>query len=416
MGCKCSKVAPVIEPVIIPEPEKTRKPSIRVDERNSDDEREQLIDSLINSSRAASTTEPFVDIEDADPQAFDRRFLEQRQRAIDNPSYRSTIQSWRCPSLDQLVDTIRAFSKNKSLIDCHWIIFYWIAYTIEYDTVSYFSKNFADQSAQGVFRTKKGVCAGYGNIYKYICDALNIPCEIVSGYSKGYGFDGYADAPAKTDHAWNAVQIDQHWYLMESTWGAGHLSEEKAFKRELDTYYFLPRPREMIYHHLPENPRWQLLEQTVPLKQFWRMPKIHPTFFDLNLELIYPRHQSIIRPAPNKPYALVLVKAPPDVSLMADLKLQDQKTDGGHRVVLDRRRKIYCCYFAPTAVGKYEINIFGRRGVSDEGSYSSVITRSPRQEKKEFTAAISLQLLSESTKSISSEGEEFQTKAAIVLS
>ena len=373
MGCKCNRITPVVEPVVIPEPDKTRRPSIRVERRNSEGELDQLIDSLINKSRTTSADETLVHIDDANPEAFDRHFLEQRQRTIDNPSVRATIQAWRCSSLDQLVETIRAFSRNKSAIDCHWIIFYWIACNIEYDTVSYFTKNYADQTAQGVFRSKKGVCAGYANIYKHICDNLDIPCEVVGGYSKGYGFDGYANAPSETDHAWNAVRIGEYWYLIESTWGAGSLDERKAFKRELESYYFLPRPKEMIYHHLPENPRWQLLQQTVPMDQFWRMPKIYPAYFDLNLELIYPRHQSIIELAPNKPYALVLVKTPSDVSLLADLKLNDQKIDGGHRVILDRRRKMYCCYFAPNTIGRYEIKIFGRRGTIGTGTYSSVI-------------------------------------------
>ncbi len=59
---------------------------------------------------------------------------------------------------------IETVTKGKPLIDCHWIIFYWIAYNIEYDVVSYFAKDYKDQSAEGVFRTRKGVCAGYANL------------------------------------------------------------------------------------------------------------------------------------------------------------------------------------------------------------------------------------------------------------
>ena len=97
----------------------------------------------------------YVDIEVADPEAFNNSFIQQRQQAIDNHSYRSTIESWHPNSLQQLAESIKAFSKEKSLIDRHWIIFYWITCNIEYDTVSYFCKNYKDQSAEGVFRTKK---------------------------------------------------------------------------------------------------------------------------------------------------------------------------------------------------------------------------------------------------------------------
>ena len=106
-----------------------------------------------------------------------------------------------------------------------------------------------------------------------------MPCEIVSGYSKGYGFDDREDAPTETDHAWNAVEIDHHWYLIESTWGAGHLNDQKIFERELNSYYFLPRPNEMIYHHLPEDEKWQLLRTPIKMKQYMQMPKVRPIYF-----------------------------------------------------------------------------------------------------------------------------------------
>ncbi|CAF5046521.1 unnamed protein product, partial [Rotaria socialis] len=107
-------------------------------------------------------------------------------------------------------------------------------------------------------------------------DQLGMPCEKVSGYAKGYGFEISNDAPTGTDHAWNAVEIDHHWYLMESTWGAGHLNDKKQYERELASYYFLPRPNEMIYHHLPEDPKWQLLKNSINMEQYLKLPKLHP--------------------------------------------------------------------------------------------------------------------------------------------
>ncbi|CAF4447036.1 unnamed protein product, partial [Rotaria socialis] len=232
---------------------------------------------------------------------------------------------------------------------------------IEYDTVSYFSKNYADQTAEGVFRTRKGVCAGYGNIYKYLCDALNIPCEKVSGYSKGYGFDEREGAPTETDHAWNAVEIDHHWYLIESTWGAGHLTEEKNFQRKLNSYYFLPNPTEMIYHHLPEIEKWQLLQKPIKMKQYLQMPQLQPHYFELNLDLISPRNQDHVHFAPGKAYALVLIQGPSDVDLIVDLKLNNKEIEGGDRVEFDTKKQMHRCYFAPNTIGKHKITIYAKQ-------------------------------------------------------
>ena len=338
----------------------------------NDDNNDQLINSLLDSENNRIIND-FVNIEVDDPQAFNNSFVQQRQQAIDNQFYRSTIESWRPQSLQQLVNFIKALSRNKSLIDYHWIIFYWITHNIEYDTVSYFSKNYANQCAEDVFRTKKGVCAGFANLYKYLCDQLNISCEIVNGYSKDYGFDDCKNAPTEIDHAWNVLEIDGHYYLIESTWGAGHLTDQKLFKRELQSYYFLVRPNEMIYHHLPENEKWQLLRKPIKMKQYLQKPKIHPIYFQLNLDLISPYFQAHIDLLPNKSYALVLMRAPSDVQLIADLKLHDQEIEGGYRVIFDNKKQLYCCYFAPTTIGKHKVTIYAKRGGSDEGKYNAAL-------------------------------------------
>ncbi|CAF2067795.1 unnamed protein product [Rotaria magnacalcarata] len=377
MGCTCARVAPVTEPipVKIREANQTNQETKR---ESIDSERERSKTTrlpAINDKNAQNTDhhEQLVnDIEAADPYALNTSFIQQRQKAIDNHSYRSTIQSWRPNSLQQLVNAIKSLSESKSIVDCHWIIFYWITYNIEYDTVSYFSKNYADQTAEGVFRTRKGVCAGYGNIYKYLCDALNIPCEKVSGYSKGYGFDEREGAPTETDHAWNAVEIDHRWYLIESTWGAGYLTEEKNFQRELDSYYFLPNPTEMIYHHLPEIEKWQLLKKPIKMKQYLQMPKLQPLYFELNLDLISPRNQAHVHFAPGKAYALVLIQGPSDVDLIANLKLNNKKIEGGDRVEFDTKKQMHCCYFAPNTIGKHKITIYAKKKDA-EGKYHDVI-------------------------------------------
>ncbi|CAF1235375.1 unnamed protein product [Adineta steineri] len=386
MGCKCNRIEPETEPIEIkdPVPVKANEPVIstipyRNDSRSKstsslnneeiiDDDR--LIDSLIHASRVSRN---FIEIEIADSKAFNKSFIQQRQLAIDNRFCRSTIDSWRPKSLQQLVNIIQSLSNNQSLIDCHWIIFYWITCNIEYDTVSYFSKNYQNQSAENVFRTKQGVCAGYANIYKYLCDQLNLKCEIVSGYSKGYGFDSREDVPTDTDHAWNAIELDGHWYLMESTWGAGRLTDEKLFQPELNTYYFFPRPNEMIYHHLPENDKWQLLRTPIQMKQYLQMPKIDPIYFQLDLNLISPYNQAFINLLPRKSYALVLIRAPSDVQLMASLKLHEKDIEGGHRVEFDTKRQLYRCYFAPNIIGEYKITIFGKRDNTDEVKYSAAV-------------------------------------------
>ncbi|CAF1490739.1 unnamed protein product, partial [Rotaria sordida] len=160
MGCNKSKVAPTYT---------AKQRQVDYDDNDNIEDNSIFSQKNIAADDAIIAKLPrandHVEIQVADPQAFNDSFVQQRQQAINNRSYQSTIESWRPKSLQQLTETIKAFSQGKSFVDRHWIIFYWIASNIEYDTVSYFSGKHGDQTAEGVFRAKKGVCAGYANLY-----------------------------------------------------------------------------------------------------------------------------------------------------------------------------------------------------------------------------------------------------------
>lgn len=54
------------------------------------------------------------------------------------------------------------------------------------------------------------VCEGYARAFKLLCDALDIPCVLVTGK----GISGNVTEP----HMWNYVQVDGVWYAVDVTW------------------------------------------------------------------------------------------------------------------------------------------------------------------------------------------------------
>lgn len=70
----------------------------------------------------------------------------------------------------------------------------------DYDNTS---NNYSN--AYGVFIEGKAVCEGYSRAFKYLCDMVGIPCELVIGNTD-------------IDHMWNLVQIDGEWYHIDVTW------------------------------------------------------------------------------------------------------------------------------------------------------------------------------------------------------
>lgn len=57
------------------------------------------------------------------------------------------------------------------------------------------------------------VCEGYARAMKVLCDAMDIPCILMSGMAAAYPFD------TPTQHMWNYVQMeDGKWYAIDATW------------------------------------------------------------------------------------------------------------------------------------------------------------------------------------------------------
>jgi transglutaminase/protease-like cytokinesis protein 3 len=62
---------------------------------------------------------------------------------------------------------------------------------------------------------------------------------------------------------------------------------------ELDEYYFMPDPRQLIFTHFPLEARWQLLESPISLEEFEDLVPVKSTFFKHNLELVSHRNAVI---------------------------------------------------------------------------------------------------------------------------
>lgn len=125
----------------------------------------------------------------------------------------------------------------------------WIIHHIDYDQRAY--KKGArriNRSNMEILKRKKAICYGYSSLFREMCRLEDIPCEIISGYARQS-----AEFDLNTiNHAWNAVQIDSTWYLLDLTW-------ESARKTTNAEAFFLASPVTFIHSHLPSEPMWQLL-------------------------------------------------------------------------------------------------------------------------------------------------------------
>jgi len=98
----------------------------------------------------------------------------------------------------------------------------------------------------GALINKKSVCEGYAESFKYLMDALQIPCIIVTGEA--------TNSEGKTEsHAWNYVQLYGVWYAIDCTWDDPIIIGPQIFSNLYRYKYFLKGENEFSKTHSPDG-------------------------------------------------------------------------------------------------------------------------------------------------------------------
>jgi len=167
------------------------------------------------------------------------------------------------------------FLKAKTIHD-------WICDNIAYDTNMYFSGRVTAQDYISVLKKKLAVCSGYSNLFNQMCKIAGIESIGINGYSKGFGYTGKIGN--STDHAWNAINVSNKWYLIDVTWDAGYV-DQKTFIKEYSTEWLFLDSRPFLYSHLPEEDAYQYYAPVLTANDFMREANIAGIFFQYGLSL-----------------------------------------------------------------------------------------------------------------------------------
>jgi hypothetical protein len=161
------------------------------------------------------------------------------------------------------------------------VIFRWITDNIEYNKSA---QSITD--ATKVVRKNKAVCQGFSNLLKEMCNTVNIPCDVIAGYTKTETKD--INKPLKkTDHAWNSVQLYGTWYLVDVTWATSKYNVvTHKYMKEFDEHYFLTTPQKFILDHFPEEKKFQFLDKPIKKSTFTKWPVYYTDYFHFGIDNI----------------------------------------------------------------------------------------------------------------------------------
>ncbi|MCS7077743.1 MAG: hypothetical protein NZ455_13625 [Bacteroidia bacterium] len=169
-------------------------------------------------------------------------------------------------------------------------IWQWITHNIKYNIKDIGRNEAKYGDAQYVLKKKKANALGYATLFTALCREANIAAYTVPGYCKMSSDYELYNQFFRERYAWNSVEINRKWYLLDATAGAGKIVDHEKkwkkklgrwfyipkwlyqFKFEYDSTYFLTNPKQLAITHNPADPMWQLLNCIVPIELFEKPP------------------------------------------------------------------------------------------------------------------------------------------------
>ncbi|CAG8715461.1 18401_t:CDS:2, partial [Racocetra fulgida] len=138
--------------------------------------------------------------------------------------------------------------------------------------------------AEEALKRRKCVCDGFAELFSELAKNAGLKVWKVKGKAKGVHYiPGDSIDNKKYAHAWNCTTYKGEFLFIDSTWGAGHLTD-KTFEKRFEPFYFLTRPTSFIFTHLPDDEKEQYLSPPLTKEEFLNLNNVKPPFFAAGME------------------------------------------------------------------------------------------------------------------------------------
>ncbi|XP_069104257.1 kyphoscoliosis peptidase-like [Argopecten irradians] len=250
-------------------------------------------------------------------------------------------------------------------------IYQWVSKNIDYDVAGYLNLGGAQRKScdpESVLRNRSSVCQGYADLVLSLCKEANVPAKTIAGYAKGYSHKtgDVISTKSDTNHAWNAVFVNNEWRLIDCTWDAGHVSDKK-FQRHEGEFYFLTDPHVFVNDHFPyikkdmvASLQWQLMSKPLDIEAYSKMVKVDKHAFKYDLELT--SHKEAVLPVNKEAVIKFAARSKPLVKVGAYLTDSDGTRQDQCVLVQQEGKSSYCVTVRPQKPGKYTLQVFGNQG------------------------------------------------------
>ena len=221
-------------------------------------------------------------------------------------SFSQTDKSYRfVPFFQTLKANKLAYHLTKNLVtDSEKVIAIhsWITHNIEFDINRWLSFNYSATPTNRILFKRKAISTDYSRLFNELCLHSNIQSTTIKGYTKNEYVD-LLDKFYLDEQTWNAVKINNNWYLIDACLDAGKVEYYKRtfagyfifafslgtsdrlvykphFSSQPSTQYLYKNGFYFKTNHFPNNPIWQLTNPITSFEKFEKDSSNYLNMFD----------------------------------------------------------------------------------------------------------------------------------------
>ncbi|KAK6442023.1 hypothetical protein LTR95_001735 [Oleoguttula sp. CCFEE 5521] len=163
-------------------------------------------------------------------------------------------------------------------------IFTWVA-----ERVTWEEDYEGHSDSRRVVQTKRGCSNEIAMLVRDMCNAVGLHAEVVQGFLKSPGESTTIDDLAQSNHYWNAVIVDGEWRMLDcalaSPTNPKRALYSSASAQVAEPWYFLARPSEICYTHIPTLATQQHIVPPIDIDVLLALPCTGPAYFRHSVEL-----------------------------------------------------------------------------------------------------------------------------------
>lgn len=187
-------------------------------------------------------------------------------------------------SIDGLASEIKRYTRTD--LEKARALYIWITENIRYDDQAYNRQQYPQYTPEHVLKHRTAVCEGYSALFEALGRKLGLDIIKISGHAKGLGYEEEANTKT-SNHAWNVVNIDGRWRIIDATWGSGYaenINGRLRSQKKISNYWFDINPFEAIFSHFPEVDSFQFISPRIKKHEYQQLPIINEYFFKLGFD------------------------------------------------------------------------------------------------------------------------------------